>query len=190
MNDFWRGLASIQSLRARFEEEKRIVLLVSPLRTSGQIDFLKEKNGQVRFARRTFTPTATALIVNQQRMEINDGQRVQRIDFANQPFVRSFVGALFDLLQGKREFIEQQYEVQFQSKENKSWKLELRPKNEPLSRLIEELGFEGTGNLIHQMTIKEKTGDLSITSFSQTQINYSYSQDEIARVFSPLVLSN
>ncbi|UJR85186.1 Hypothetical protein I5071_72660 [Sandaracinus amylolyticus] len=170
----------VEGMELRFREEKRIALLSVPAISEGTVHYMRPG----RLARRTTSPSPQVVLIEGDELRMSEGGRVERIDLAAQPVVRSFVDTFSELLRGDRAALERVYRVQFTPREGASWTLTLAPRTSPLDRFLREIRFEGEGTSLRTMVMTEVSGDVTTTTFSDVNTRRRYSATEAARVFS------
>lgn len=178
-------MARIEGLHCRFEEEKRIALLSSPVRSEGTIDFARGTGASPRMARRTLRPSPQIVLIDGAELRMSDGRTSSRIDLASQPVVRSFVDSFLQLLVGNRAALERTYTLSLEAGEGEGgWALLLRPRAAPLSSFLREIRFEGRGEALTRMVMTEVSGDVTTTRFTDVDARHRYDAAEAARAFS------
>ncbi|AKF11330.1 Putative transmembrane protein [Sandaracinus amylolyticus] len=170
----------VEGMELRFREEKRIALLSVPAISEGTVHYMRPG----RLARRTTSPSPQVVLIDGDELRMSEGGRVERIDLAAQPVVRSFVDTFSELLRGDRAALERVYRVQFTPREGANWTLTLAPRASPLDRFLREIRFEGEGTSLRTMVMTEVSGDVTTTTFSDVNTRRRYTAAEAARVFS------
>jgi outer membrane lipoprotein-sorting protein len=168
--------ARIEGLTLRFHEVKQIALLSSPIVTDGTIAYARPG----RLARRSGT---TAVLIDGTSLRMSEAGRVQRIDLASQPIVRSFIDSFVQLLAGDRAGLERGYTLAFAT-DATGWTLTLRPRAAPLTEFLRDVVFRGHGDDLISMTMTEVSGDVTTTTFSDVDDHHRFTTEEAARVFS------
>lgn len=170
----------VQGFECRFREEKRIALLRTPIVSEGTVHYARPG----RLVRRVVQPGAQVVLVDGGRLRMRDGDRVETIDLASQPIVRSFVDTFGQLLAGDRAALERTYQLAYETREGSQWTLALRPRGPPLDRFLREIRFEGDGIALRAMVMIEVSGDVSTTTFSDVTTSRRYTPAEAAHIFS------
>lgn len=172
---------AVPGLECRFHEEKQIALLTMPITSEGTVHYARPS----RLVRRITSPSPQIVLVDAGRLQMSEGGRVETIDLASQPVVRSFVETFARLLAGDRAALEATYAMEYApSSSGSTWTLTLRPRSAPLDRFLREIRFEGDGTSLRRMVMSEVSGDVTTTTFSDVVTNRRYSTDEAARIFS------
>ena len=152
---------NLQGFSAQYKEEKSIALLKQPLLSEGRIYYSPKAN----LLRVTDKPEKSRLLLKGEMLSLQDASGQIRLDLSNKPVVRIFVRSFLDVLRGDYQALVKSYELRFS--EGPTWKLRLKPKSKTLRRVIQELIFEGRGNELKIMKIKESNGDTSTSYFSK-----------------------
>ena len=168
--------ARIEGLTLRYHEVKQIALLSSPIVTDGTIAYARPG----RLARRT---GSTTVLIDGTSLRMSEAGRLQSIDLASQPIVRSFVDSFVQLLAGDRAGLERGYTLAFATDAN-GWTLTLRPRSAPLTEVLQDVVFRGRGDDLLSMTMTEVSGDVTTTTFSDVDARHRFTAEESARVFS------
>lgn len=174
------AFANMPGLDAKFREEKHMALLAAPLTNEGTLHFYKGK-----LARHTTAPMKSSLVIHEDRLEFGDESGREQLDLAGNPVVKLFVDSFTKLLAGDRAAIERIYKVEFSPTDGatQGWKLILRPKLDPMDKVIERMEVEGEGLVLRRMVVVETGGDETVTTFSDVDVNRSYSAAEVKRIF-------
>jgi hypothetical protein len=174
------AFAKMPGLYVKFREEKQMALLAAPLVNEGTIHFHKGT-----LARHTTAPMKSSLVIFEDRLEFGDESGREKLDLAGNPVVRLFVDSFTKVLAGDRAAIERIYNVEFTTTDaaTRSWKLVLRPKLDPMNKVIARLELVGEDLVMRQMIVLEVGGDQTVTTFSDVDVNRSYSAAEAKRIF-------
>jgi outer membrane lipoprotein-sorting protein len=172
---------SVEGLECRFREEKRIALLTTPIVSEGTVHYARPG----RLARRITAPAPQIVLVEGDSLRMSAGGRVESIDLAAQPVVRSFVDTFGQLLTGDRAALERSYRVELSpAPTGAGWTMVLRPRGAPLDRFLREIRFEGEGTSLGRMVMTEVSGDVTTTTFSEVDVGRRFTEAERARIFS------
>jgi outer membrane lipoprotein-sorting protein len=166
-------------LSADFQEDKRIQLLAAPLKSSGRIYF----HPPHRIARVTEKPHKSHLVVSGKKIVVKEDGARREVDLSDKPALRELIGSLLHLLAGDEQKLLSDYEVSFRQQDGALWHLQLIPKNPIVKKLVESFSFSGQGIVLHELRVKEKNGDESITRFSSVDTRRKFSPVEIAQIF-------
>jgi hypothetical protein len=153
-------------LFAKFEEEKKVLILQRPLRSTGQLIFLPQKG----LYRQLVTPFQQELLITTTVVQQRDYHgRVETMALDKLPFAKALVEGLLTVFSGSWESIHSHFQVYFFS-ENPQWKLGLKPKHTMMSQLISCLILEGEKHHVHSLWMHETNGDITHDRFTDSQI--------------------
>ncbi|HEX3694685.1 MAG TPA: outer membrane lipoprotein carrier protein LolA [Polyangia bacterium] len=176
LNQFARA----PGLSAHFREEKHLALLDAPLVNEGTIHFMPPG----RFARHTLKPIASTLLIDGGRLQFGDADGgKQSMELGTNPVAKLFVDSFVMILAGDRKGLERVFNMNLTSLPGGGWRLLLTPRVAPMDKVIKEITLGGAGLALHDMDVRESSGDWSRTSFTDVDVNHRYSADEQARVF-------
>jgi outer membrane lipoprotein-sorting protein len=179
VDELLTGFAKMPGLYAEFRQESHFGLLAEPLVDTGTIHFA---NG--RLARRTLAPTPSVVVMDGQGIEFGDGSKSERIDLDGKPAVRQFVDAFTKIFAGDRPGLEALYRIEFVAGEGRSWTLTLVPKVSPMNEIIAKVIVSGNELSITTMRVVERSGDETITTFTNVDTKRKYSKADTAKLFS------
>jgi hypothetical protein len=155
-----------ESLFSKFEEEKKILILQRPLRSSGELIFLPQKG----LYRKIITPIQQELVLTRAAIRRRDHRgRVEILDLDKLPAAKALIDGFLAVFSGLWEPIHTQFQVYFSS-ENPQWKLGLKPENTAMSHMIACIIMEGEREQIHRLWVRETTGDMTLDQFFQSQV--------------------
>jgi outer membrane lipoprotein-sorting protein len=169
---------ALPGLQANFHETKKLTLLKAPLTSEGTIHFAPPD----RLARHTTGPAESMLIVDSHEVRFGDAESSQAISLSGNPVVRLFVDAFLKVLEGDKTALEKIFTIELKPS-GAGWIMVLLPKLAPMNEVIDRLVLEGNGAVLSKLTVREKGGDETVTSFSQVDIQHRYGPDEIRRIF-------
>lgn len=171
-------LRKVPGISASFQEQKFISLLATPLTSEGTLYFLPPG----KLLRKTERPRPSAILIDQDRLYMRQGDSMQEVDLGANPVVRAFVGSFLKLFQGDRAALEAMYEVRFSSKEQ-GWELTLVPRSAPINKIIKRMRFAGKGVAVEKLEIDEMNGDRSVTTFSKVNAQRTFKKAEREELF-------
>jgi outer membrane lipoprotein-sorting protein len=178
LDDLLRDMASTPGVSAQFSERKELALLSAPLESSGWLYFVPPD----RFARFTEQPAFSALVIDGERVRFREGDAGDELDLSGNPMTRAFVENFIALWSGDRTRLERLYEARL-TFEGERWELALTPRRAPLSRFIEVVSLRGSGDVLEQMTVRDRDGDRTATTFRSVRRDRAFSADELERLF-------
>jgi outer membrane lipoprotein-sorting protein len=179
VDELLAGFAKMPGLHAEFRQESHFGLLAEPLVDTGTIHF-----ADGRLARRTLSPTPSVVVMDGKGIEFGDGSKSERIDLDGKPAVRQFVDAFTKIFAGDRQGLETLYRIEFVAGEGRSWTMTLVPKVSPMNEIIAKVIVSGTELSITTMRVLERSGDETITTFTNVDTQRKYSKADKAKLFS------
>ena len=174
--------ARAPGLFAHFREEKHLSLLDAPVINEGSIGFMPPG----RFVRKTEKPIASTLLIDGGRLQFGDGDGgKQSMELGTNPVAKLFVDSFVMILAGDRKGLERVFAIKLTQPAAGAgrWQLVLTPKVAPMDKVIREINLGGRGLTLHDMEVRESSGDWSHTTFTDVNVNRRYGPDEQARVF-------
>ena len=174
-----QGFQSMPGLSARFTEEKQIALLSRPVRSEGVLYFTPPG----RLMRRVTAPTASAALIEGDTLTfVGDGRREQ-IPLGSNEVVGGFVSSFRHVLAGDRAALERTFALQFEALGGQRWRLRLTPRTDALRRFLTEMELVGTGPAVETMVMREASGDVTTTTFSDVNTARRFTADEARALF-------
>ncbi len=175
-----KALKQLQGFQAHFIEEKHLALLKAPLKSSGELFYLKPG----RLARKVEEPESSLVRVNDSVVTIVDQEGKRRIDLRSRPGVAAFVESFSHVLDGNHNALNQYYLLSYQREgSGNRWSLTLRPRKAPLNQLIKTIEIAGKGLSVSRLTVLEANGDRTITHLSEVNAQRSFSDREKKQIF-------
>lgn len=173
-------MASSPGVRAKFREEKSLALLEAPLVSEGTLYFIPPS----RMARITSHPGRSALVIDGGKMSYTDEAGAGDVDLAGNRIAKAVVENFVVLFAGDLAALRERYRVEFGAK-GLRWRMQLLPKQAPLSQFIASVELRGVGSALEEMVILEADGDRSTTRFRSVEPDTRFSAEELARLFPP-----
>ena len=168
----------VKGLEAQFREEKHLALLKAPLISEGNIHFAAPD----RLARHTVKPVESTLLIDGKELRFGDAKSSESLAIDSNPVVRLFVDSFLKILTGDRAGLEKVFAMELHAK-GESWRMQLKPRTEPMTGIIDSLVLEGTGLVLHQMVLAETGGDSTTTVFTKVKLNRVYAPAELEKLF-------
>lgn len=169
---------ALPGLQANFHETKKLLLLKAPLTSEGTIHFAPPG----KLARHTTGPAESTLVVDAHEVRFFDGESSQSIPLEGNPVVRLFVDAFLKVLEGDKAALEKIFTIELKPSAA-GWTMVLLPRIKPMNEVLDRLILEGDGAVLSRLTVREKSGDETVTTFSQVDIQHRYTPEEIRRIF-------
>lgn len=162
--ELFRRMAAMTGLEAKFEEEKHLLLLAAPLRSSGRLFFLKTKDGG-HLTRIVEAPEPSTIRISPRELRVQNRDGTEVIDLARADKVRAFVTSLVHVFAGDEAALAKTYAVTFTAdpKDDKTWELALVPRDKPLNQILKTLRLVGEGAAVVRIEMHEPNGDRTVT---------------------------
>jgi len=159
-----RSLAQVQSSTARFVERKHVTILNAPLESSGTLVYAAPG----RLEKHTIAPKAESLVLDGDRLTIENKAQDQRRTFAlqEQPVIWAFVEGIRSTLAGDLATLKRFYRVGVEGNERR-WRLTLKPNEPRMQDVVREIRINGDRNWINAIEIIETGGDRSVMTITR-----------------------
>ena len=154
-----QGLSEVRQSRARFVEKKYLKVLKSPIELSGTLTYTRPG----RLEKRTLKPKPEALVVDGDRLTIENPARKQRrvLKLQDYPALWGFVESIRATLAGDLKALERFYRVELEGAEAR-WQLYLVPRERSMNEVISLVRIDGKHARIDTIEIQEARGDRSV----------------------------
>jgi hypothetical protein len=182
LDTLFAALSRSPGLFARFHEEKQIALLVAPVKNEGTIHF----NRKLGLARHTLAPQRQSVLLSSGALTLWDGQKTETISLKSSAPLRALAEAFSLMLAADRAGLERNFKLTFEPKDGGEWKLTLVPLNADLKNLILGIDVSGVSITPKLLRVREASGDVSTTTFTDVDPNKRYSDDAYFKVGAPL----
>jgi len=158
------SLAQVQSSTARFVERKHVTILNAPLESSGTLVYAAPG----RLEKHTIAPKAESLVLDGDRLTIENKAQDQRRTFAlqEQPVIWAFVEGIRSTLAGDLATLKRFYRVGVEGNERR-WRLTLKPNEPRMQDVVREIRINGDRNWINAIEIIETGGDRSVMTITR-----------------------
>jgi hypothetical protein len=141
----------------RFKEAKHLAILDQTLTSSGVLRFVPPDT----LTREMAGPSGMTYRIEGSQLSVSKGgQVIRQLDLQANPQLAGFALSLRALLKADIQTLQQHYDIQLTGSEV-SWKLQLTPRDDPVSRLIERISIAGGKQQIHMIDSYETGGDSS-----------------------------
>ena len=135
-----------------------------------------------RLVRTTTAPSRSRLVIAGDRFSFTDAAGGDAVDLSANPLAREFVDNFIVLFNGDLAALRRRYEPELRADES-GWELALRPRQRPLSDLIERITLTGRGRALLRMEMLERDGDRTTTRFEAVQVDRRFTPEEVERMF-------
>jgi outer membrane lipoprotein-sorting protein len=171
-------MAALPGLSARFVEERRVALLVEPLRSEGELHFVPP----ARFARRILRPSPSLLVLDGKRLWLGGPSGGTALELGAQPAVQEIVSGFVAVLAGDVATLRRLYEVEFEADAG-GWALALVPQSATARRTIARIALRGHDVTVDELRVEEASGDVSVTRFTHVEPGRRFSDQELDQLF-------
>jgi hypothetical protein len=170
--------ARSRGVEAAFREEKSLPLLVEPLVSEGVLYYAPPG----RLVRFTHSPEATSLLLDGDRLRLQDSLGVEEIDLGSHPEARQFVDQLRVLFRGDAAALRERYRIDF-AWGGGPWSLRLTPKSRAMQAVIREIELSGRERALEQMVVRGAAGEVTRTRYHRVDPDRSFRPGELAALF-------
>lgn len=179
LRELLSGFRKCPGLEADFDEEKNIVLLAAPLKSSGKVYFHPPHS----LARIVGKPRRSHLVIKGRKIIIKEDNIRKEVDLSDKPALRGLISSLLHILAGNEDKLVADYETHFVEEGATGWRLGLVPREPSLKRLVRSLSFAGKELELSELRVEESSGDETITRFSNVNAKRRFSNTEIRKIF-------
>ena len=151
-------LAQVKSSRARFVERKFLRILNDPLELRGTLSY----SAPSHLEKHTLTPKRESLVLDQDRLTLEDEVRKQRRTLALQeyPVIWALVESIRATLAGDLQSLNRFYQVRLEG-DRREWRLILTPRDSKMKAMVTDIRMTGTGRSVRVIEVNEAGGDHS-----------------------------
>jgi outer membrane lipoprotein-sorting protein len=158
VEELMQSLAQVRSSNARFVERKFLRILSDPLESRGTLSYTAPSH----LERLTLTPKAESLILDGDRLTLEDKTRNQRRTLSLQefPIVWAFVESIRSTLSGDLQKLRRFYDVKLEG-DRHDWRLILTPHDSKVRNIVREIRISGREHALRVIEVFETGGDRS-----------------------------
>ena len=173
--------AKLEQLRASYTEEKHLSLLAVPLKSKGQLCYLKRGY----LSRIVAEPEPSRLTITPTELRMQNAEGTEVVDLRQSDRVRLFVTSLLQVFRGDRDALGKHYRVRYSPVENDDarWQLELVPEQEQLKPILKRLVLHGKGRGVERIVLEEPNGDRTVTTIVAARTDRPFSAEEKRELF-------
>ena len=159
-----RELGQVKSAKARFVERKHLAILNAPLDATGTLLY----TAPGRLEKHTLTPRQESLLLDGDRLTLENKERKQRRTFAlqDQPVIWAFVESIRSTLAGDLATLNRFYKVSLDGGAG-DWRLTLSPVEPGMQGVVSEIRIGGSRDRINTIEIIETQGDRSVMTITR-----------------------
>lgn len=154
--DLMQQLAQVKNAQARFVERKYIALLDKPVESAGELSFIAPD----RMEMRTLRPKKQSLLLDGNRLTMEQDGRSRTVSLQSYPEVAAFVEGIRGTLAGDRQALERVYQVHLIGSAAR-WQLLLVPREATMSRIISRIRIGGSQAEVLSVAYDHADGDRS-----------------------------
>ncbi|MEN3352620.1 MAG: hypothetical protein V7640_778 [Betaproteobacteria bacterium] len=153
-----QDLAQVKSARARFVERKFLRILNDPLELRGTLSY----SAPSHLEKHTLTPKRESLVLDQDRLTLEDEVRKQRRTLALQeyPVIWALVESIRATLAGDLQSLNRFYQVRLEG-DPREWRLILTPRDSKMKAMVTDIRMTGTRRSVRVIEVNEAGGDRS-----------------------------
>ncbi|MEK9950836.1 MAG: outer membrane lipoprotein carrier protein LolA [Curvibacter sp.] len=154
--DLMQQLSQVRQAQARFVERKYIALLDKPVESAGELSFTAPD----RMEMRTLRPKKQSLLLDGNRLTLEQDGRARTVSLQSYPEVAAFVEGIRGTLAGDRQALERVYQVHLIGTAAR-WQLLLVPREPAMSRIISRIRIGGSQGEVLSVAYDHTDGDRS-----------------------------
>lgn len=154
--DLMQQLSQVRNAQARFVERKYIALLDKPVESSGELSFTAPD----RMEMRTLRPKRQSLLLDGNRLTLEQDGRTRTVSLQSYPEVAAFVEGIRGTMAGDRQALERVYQVHLIGSAAR-WQLLLVPREATMSRIISRIRIGGSQGEVLSVAYDHADGDRS-----------------------------
>ena len=154
--DLMQQLSQVKNAQARFVERKYIALLDKPVESSGELSFTAPD----RMEMRTLRPRKQSLLLDGNRLTMEQDGRARTVSLQSYPEVAAFVEGIRGTLAGDRQALERVYKVHLIGSPAR-WQLLLEPHEAGMRRIISRIRIGGSQAEVLSVAYDHADGDHS-----------------------------
>ncbi len=179
LDEVLRRFRAVPGISARFRESRQMQLLAAPLVSEGVLHYAPP----ARLVRRTESPELAVALLEGNRLRFRDAGGEQSLDLDAMPAARQFLESFTALVAGDRAALARSYDLEFVPQGASGWRLTMRPRVPALSRVFRAIEVAGDGVALRTLVVREVSGDVSETTFTEVRTDRRFTAEEAAQVF-------
>jgi outer membrane lipoprotein-sorting protein len=158
LNALMADLSRVQSVSARFVEDKYLASLTRPLHSAGTLRYVAPN----RIERTTTEPPGEKIVVEGETLTTSsaDGQTVT-VALDEHPEIAALVEGFRSTLAGDLATLRRYYGIDFAGG-RADWRLTLKPRNPAVRQRVDLIRLSGSGTAVGMVEVQEKDGDHSV----------------------------
>lgn len=181
VRELFATFASMPGLEATYTEKKHLTLLAVPLESRGKLYFLPPGY----LARVIEAPEKSTLIITPRELRMTGRDGVEVVDLAQSDRVRLFVTSLVRVFGGDRDTLERDYTIEYAPSKTDAttWRLQLTPRDKPLTQMLKALTLHGDGNAVTRIEVVEPNDDRTVTTIVAADPKRTFTKEEKVKLF-------
>ena len=181
LDRLFASFRSVTNFEANFQEEKKLTLLVRPLRSEGTLYFDRE-HGLVR---QTTTPASRVqkLRLTEASLTLWNGTVTEEVKLEQSKDLSALALSFPRILRGDHVGLGKTFSIKMQGSDASWWALTLGPKDDSLKRMLSHITVIGQGALVHSVGVYEANGDRTSTTFTDVRKNTTKTAAETEALF-------
>lgn len=177
--DLLAQFSEIQSMQARFREEKFMALLSVPLKSEGSLYYAKPR----LLARHTHKPQKSSLVLRGDKLAFGDADHQESLSLDAQPAVRVLVDTFVSVLSGDGAGLQKLANLTVEALPGGAFRIGVIPKDPGVLRIVKSMSFEGKGAVLSRMELLDANGDRTVTLFEDFKATGKLSAADEKRLF-------
>jgi len=169
----------VDRLSCKFSEEKKVALLVRPLKSTGTIYFARDKG----IARTVITPKPQSVVLTKTTLKIRTAKKTEEIPLDKSKDLKAFALIFPTLLRGERTELEKSFDIAMYGSDKDWWALAFTPKTDSLKKMIKRVVVYGKKTEAHSLQVVEANGDTTDTRLTDIVRDKAVTDTEIATAF-------
>ncbi|MFG0637754.1 LolA family protein [Acinetobacter soli] len=161
VNQIFKQLAQTSTVRADFEQKKKLASLNKTFVSTGQLVFSKNSGVLWQLQR----PVQADIVVTPTKLIQKTSKSMSQLDVAKSPY--GSVATLFlQLMSGNPAVLDQHFNVTQAKINPQGWSIQMTPKSTLFKKLFSQVDLNGQ-QFINQIVIVEKGNNSTVLNFSQ-----------------------
>ena len=179
LDRLFASFRNVKNFHATFTEEKKLTLLVKPLKSDGTLYFDRE-HGLARHAK---TPKVQKLRLTETSLTLWNGTTVEHVNLDQSRDLSALALSFPRILRGDRPGLAKTFAMKMQGTETAWWALTLAPTEDSLKRMLSGITIVGHGDSVQSVIVQEANGDRTRTLFTDVHKNVQRSASETEALF-------
>jgi outer membrane lipoprotein-sorting protein len=150
-------LSLAPAIEVPYTERKYSSLLAEPIVSSGTLSYRRPDTVEKNM---TAPRNERFRIAGEELIVVRNGAE-RRFPLSSQPLLSAFAASLRGVLAGDAALLRSHYRLALEGEEQ-SWRLEMIPLEEEISRYVERITVSGRAGRIEQIEVREASGDRSV----------------------------